>query len=108
MVIKKNENRLVHMFDGVKRQNLARGEKTHMVKLIFGKGSVVPVHSHSQEQTGYLIKGKIVLTIDGVEHEIDEGDSWSIGGNVSHGAAMTEDSVAVEIFSPPREDYLDD
>ena len=108
MVIKKREDGLVRMLEGVTRQNLAMGEKTHMVKFFFGKGSVVPVHSHSQEQTGYLIKGKIVLTIDGVEHEIDEGDSWSIGGNISHGAAMTEDSVAVEVFSPPRDDYLDD
>ncbi|HEB29643.1 MAG TPA: cupin domain-containing protein [Spirochaetes bacterium] len=108
MVIKKRDDGLVRMIEGVTRQNLAMGEKTHMVKFFFEKGSVVPVHSHSQEQTGYLIKGKIVLTIDGVEQEIDEGDSWSIGGNISHGAAVPEDSVAVEVFSPIREDYLDD
>ncbi len=108
MVIKKRDDGLVRMLEGVTRQNLAMGEKTHMVKFFLEKGSVVPVHSHSQEQTGFLIKGKIVLKIDGVEHEIDEGDSWSIGGNISHGASMTEDSVAVEVFSPPRDDYLDD
>ena len=108
MVIKKSDEGLVRMLEGVTRQNLALGEKTHMIKFFFEKGSAVPVHSHSQEQTGYLIKGKIVLTIDGVEHEIAEGDSWSIGGNISHGAAMTEDSIAVEVFSPLRDDYLDD
>ena len=108
MVIKKSEDGFVQMLEGVTRQSLALGEKTHMVKFFFAKDSVVPVHSHSQEQTGYLVKGKIVLTIDGVEHEIDEGDSWSIGGNIKHGAASTEDSVAVEVFSPLREDYLED
>jgi quercetin dioxygenase-like cupin family protein len=108
MVIKKRDEGLVRMLEGVTRQNLALGEKTHMIKIFLEKGSVVPVHSHSQEQTGYLIKGKIVLTIDGVEHEVVEGDSWSIGGNIIHSAATTEDSIAVEVFSPLREDYLDD
>ena len=108
MVVKKSDEGFVQMLEGVTRQGLALGEKTHMVKFFFAKGCAVPVHSHSHEQTGYLIKGKIVLTIDGVEYDIDEGDSWSIGGNVSHGAASTEDSIAVEVFSPLREDYLDD
>ena len=34
------------------------------------------------------------------------GDSWCIGGDVEHGAEILEDSVAVEVFSPVREDYL--
>ena len=88
MVIKKSDEGLVRMLEGVTRQNLALGDKTHMIKFFFEKGSAVPVHSHSQEQTGYLIKGKIVLTIDGVEHEIEEGASWSIGGNISHSAVL--------------------
>ena len=108
MVIKKSDDGIVQMLEGVKRQSLALGEKTHMVKFTFAKGSEVPVHSHNQEQTGYLIKGKFVLTINAVEHEINEGDSWSIGSNISHGATVIEDCVAIEVFSPIREDYLDD
>jgi quercetin dioxygenase-like cupin family protein len=107
MVIKDNKKGIVEMLDGVSRQNLAVGEKTHMVKFFLDKGSSVPVHSHAQEQTGYLVKGKIVLTIDRIKHELCEGDCWSIPGNISHGAEPLEYSVIVEVFSPIREDYLD-
>jgi quercetin dioxygenase-like cupin family protein len=47
----------------------------------------------------------MVLTIAGEPHDVKAGDSWAIPGNVEHGAGVIEDSVAVEVFSPAREDY---
>jgi len=44
--------------------------------------------------------------IDGTELEVMPGDSWCIGSDVPHSARALEDSVAVEMFSPVREDYL--
>ena len=107
MIVRNNKKGIVKMLEGVSRQNLAVGEKTHMVKFFFDKGSTVPVHSHDHEQTGYLLKGKIILTIDGIKHELGEGDSWSIPGNINHGAEPLEDSVVFEVFSPLRDDYLE-
>jgi len=69
-------------------------------------GSVIPAHDHPHEQTGLLLSGRIVLTIDGLDHEAVPGDGWCIGSGVPHAARAIEDSVVVEVFSPVREDYL--
>jgi quercetin dioxygenase-like cupin family protein len=46
------------------------------------------------------------LTIGDETHDVRCGDSWCIPGDVDHGAAILQDSVAIEVFSPVREDYL--
>ena len=72
------------------------------------KGRILPQHKHPEEQTGYLVSGHMILVIEGERHELMPGDSWAIPGNVEHGAETLEDSVALEVFSPPREDYKND
>ena len=52
------------------------------------------------------MKGKIGLLIGAEEFEAQPGDSWCIPSGVEHGAEVIEDSVAIEVFSPVREDYL--
>jgi hypothetical protein len=46
------------------------------------------------------------LSIGAEEYQAQGGDSWCISGGVEHGADILEDSVAIEVFSPVREDYL--
>ena len=58
------------------------------------------------EQTGYLVKGCLRLTICGESFDVRPGDSWSIPMDVEHGAQTLEDSIAIEVFSPVRPDYL--
>ena len=82
------------------------GENTLMVEFRLAKGADLPAHQHPHEQTGYLVSGRIDLTIDGVVHEVRPGDSWCIPGNAAHAAVAHEDSVALEVFAPVREDYL--
>ena len=91
---------------GIKQKTLVFGDKTLMTEFILTKGSLLPLHSHPYEQTGYLVKGHIRLKIDGKEFETHEGDSWNIPMNVEHGAQIAEDSTAIEVFSPARKDYL--
>ena len=69
-------------------------------------GSELHTHSHPYEQTGYLIQGKLRLSIGDDIREAGPGDSWCIPSGVSHRAEILEDSVALEIFSPVREDYV--
>jgi quercetin dioxygenase-like cupin family protein len=95
------------LIDGVQLGTMVHGEKTLMVQFKLEKGCDLPAHSHPHEQTGMLISGRIILTIDGTDHTVLPGDSWCIGGDVSHSAHALEDSVAVEVFAPVREDYLD-
>jgi quercetin dioxygenase-like cupin family protein len=94
------------VLDGIERKTLVYGEKTLMTEFVLKKGKVLPLHSHPQEQTGYLVRGHMVLTINGERHDLLPGDSWCVLGGVPHGADILEDSVAVEVFAPVREDYI--
>ncbi len=91
---------------GIKQKTLVYGEKTLMTKFRLTKDSQLPRHSHPHEQTGYLVSGKIRLLVDDQTYLCAPGDSWCIPANVDHGAEIIEDSIAIEVFSPVREDYL--
>ena len=91
---------------GIRRKTLCYGERTLMTEFLLERGSVLPMHSHSHEQTGYLVRGHLRLRIGAQEHEVGPADNWCIPAGVEHGAQILEDSVAVEVFSPVREDYL--
>ncbi len=106
MFTKKNEEGYKTPIDGISFKTLAYGEKTLLAEFKLEKGRILPEHEHPHEQTGYLVSGKIRLTIADKAHEVNPGDSWSIPGGVSHKADIIEDSVAIEVFSPVREDYL--
>ena len=92
--------------EGIRQKTLVHGDKTLMVEFRLQKGARVPLHSHPHEQTGYLVNGNIRLFIGSDVHEVLPGDSWCIPGGTQHSAESFEDSVAVEVFSPVREDYL--
>jgi quercetin dioxygenase-like cupin family protein len=96
----------IKVLDGIERRTLVFGEKTLMAEFRLEKGKILPLHRHPFEQTGYLISGRLVLVIGGQRHEMTPGSSWSIPGDVEHGAEVEENSVAVEVFSPVRQDYL--
>ncbi len=91
---------------GIRIKTLAYGEKTHITEFLLTRGSQLPGHAHAQEQTGYLISGRIRLSIGAETFEMDPGDSWCVPRNTVHQATILADSVAIEVFSPPREDYL--
>ena len=91
---------------GITRKTLVFGDRTLMTEFILAKGSVLPIHAHPYEQTGYLVTGRMRLKIGGEEFDARAGDSWNIPMNVEHGSEIMEDSVALEVFSPVRKDYL--
>lgn len=87
-------------------KTLVHGKKTLMTEFLLEKGRILPQHTHPHEQTGYLVTGRMRLTIGEETFEVSPGDSWCIPGDVEHQAEILEDSVAVEVFSPVREEYL--
>lgn len=91
---------------GITRKTLVFGDKTLMTEFVLAKGSALPLHAHPFEQTGYLVKGHMRMRIGGEQFDAHPGDSWTIPMNVEHGAEIAEDSVAIEVFSPARKDYL--
>ncbi len=94
------------VLDGISMRTLVYGDNTLMTEFVLEKGSLLPMHSHPHEQSGYLVSGQMKLTIGGDTFEVSPGDSWTIPGDVEHKADIIEDSVAIEVFSPVREDYL--
>lgn len=96
----------IPVLDGILRKTLVYGNKTLLCEFKLQKGCKLPSHQHPQEQTGYLVSGHLVLHIDGQAFDMHPGDSWAIPGNSEHAADILEDSVAIEVFSPVREDYL--
>lgn len=92
--------------DKITRKTLVHGIRTLMTEFHLEQGALLPKHRHPHEQTGYLVSGRLDLTIGGQTHTVSPGDSWCIPGDVEHSAVAHEDSVAIEVFSPVREDYL--
>ncbi len=92
--------------EGIRRKTLAYGERTLLTEFRLAAGHTLPLHQHPHEQTGYLVRGHLRLILDGEKHDTRPGDSWCIPPNVTHGAEVLEDSVAIEVFAPPRQDYL--
>jgi len=91
---------------GVAMKTLVHGENSLCTEFHLEAGNVLPMHSHDQEQTGYLISGSLLLTIGEETFSVEPGDSWCIPGNVVHGAQICSDAVAIEVFAPIRKDYL--
>jgi quercetin dioxygenase-like cupin family protein len=91
---------------GIKIKTLVYGDKTLFSEFRMDAGSMLPRHSHPHEQTGYLVKGRVRLFIGQETFDAGPGDSWCIPGNSEHGAEIKDDSLAIEVFSPVREDYL--
>ena len=106
MFCKASKSGYKQVLPGIKLKTLVYGEKTLFSEFRLEADSALPKHSHLHEQTGYLVKGRIRLTIGQQTFEVGPGDCWCIPGNTDHSAEILEDSLAVEVFSPVREDYL--
>lgn len=103
---KANNDEFKEVLPGIKLKTLVYGDKTLFTEFRMDAGAVLPEHAHIHEQTGYLTEGKIRLTIGSQVFEVEKGDSWCIPGNTEHSAEILKDSVAIEVFSPVRKDYL--
>ncbi|HAK44982.1 MAG TPA: cupin domain-containing protein [Spirochaeta sp.] len=107
MVNEHNNANYRSVIDGVEIKTTVYGKDTLMSKFSMKKDHKLPSHNHPDyEQTGYLLEGRIILTIGGTAYDMKPGDSWCIEKGVEHMAEILEDSVVLEVFSSPREDYV--
>ena len=95
--------------DGISRR-LVTGERMMIAHVYLDKGSVVPTHAHENEQLTYILEGALKFWI-GEEGEeeliIRAGEVMHIPSNIPHKAEALEDTFDVDVFSPPRQDWLD-
>lgn len=106
MISKHSSDGFRNALEGIEIKNLVQGNKTMLLKFKLEAGRVIPMHAHPHEQTGYLLEGELQFTIAGEVTKVTAGDSWCIAGGLEHEALVLKDSVALEIFSPLREDLL--
>jgi len=101
-----SEKGYTETIEGIRIKTLCYGDSMLMTEFLLRKDTILPEHSHPNEQTGYLVKGNIRLFIGDAVRDLIPGDSWNIAKDVKHRAEILEGSVAIEVFSPVREDYL--
>ncbi|WP_078900869.1 cupin domain-containing protein [Streptomyces sp. SBT349] len=92
-------------FPRLTRRVLAFNDTLMLVEHVMEAGSVFPLHSHPHEQLAYLISGHIRVRAGDEEFEAVGGDSFVLKGDVEHQVIAVERSVALDIFTPYREDY---
>ena len=90
-------------------RRLVTGEKGMLAHVYLKKGAVVPLHSHENEQFTYILEGALKFLIGDDKSEeiiVREGEVLHLPSNVPHEAEAIEDTLDLDIFVPPREDWL--
>jgi quercetin dioxygenase-like cupin family protein len=88
-------------------RKLITGDRVMLSELVLKKGCVVPPHHHENEQVSYVLRGTLKFVVNGREIILHTGDVLHIPSNVVHSAEALEDTLDLDIFSPPRQDWLD-
>jgi quercetin dioxygenase-like cupin family protein len=91
-------------------RRLVVGDRMMLAHVYLAKGSIVPRHAHENEQLTYILEGALRFWIgeDGAQElVVRAGEVLVIPANVPHKAEALEDTLDVDVFSPPRQDWLD-
>jgi quercetin dioxygenase-like cupin family protein len=87
-------------------RQLIVGHQVMLARVLLKKGCIVPLHSHVNEQLSYILEGALKFYIDGKEIVVRAGEVLTIPPNMPHKAEAMEDTVDLDIFNPPRSDWI--
>src|ERR1700678_3326956 len=82
------------------------GQNVMVARVLLKKGCIVPEHSHHNEQITYILEGALKFWIDGKEIVVNAGEVLTIPPHMPHKAEAVEDTVDLDIFNPPRADWI--
>jgi quercetin dioxygenase-like cupin family protein len=102
----KRENPTIEICPGITRRTVVYGKNMYQMIATLAAGSVMPAHSHPQEQIVHILEGKMRLIVEGVPHELSTGDSFYLASDVPHGVETISATRVLDTFSPPRDEYL--
>ena len=91
-------------------RRLITGTNMMIAHVYLKKGGVVPVHSHHNEQLSYVLEGVLKFLLGERQDEeviVRAGEVLTIPPHLPHSAEALEDTLDVDIFNPPRQDWLD-
>ncbi|MCE5271351.1 cupin domain-containing protein [bacterium] len=106
MLKTREETVVTNLGGGVVRRVCLSAGKLMSVEFSFEKDALLPMHSHPHEQVGYIVSGEYELTVGGETRILQAGDSYYAPPDVVHGAKVREAGKVLDVFCPPREDYL--
>ena len=95
----------IDMGKGVIRQDFAWGKNMNVLHWNMADGSVVGLHTHPQEQFGYVIKGGFHLTIGDKTYELREGDAYLVPADVPHEFVAVGETEAIDVFAPVKTEF---
>ena len=105
-MIVKSKDAKQREFRGVSFDVLAVGHKSMVTRMNYTAGNIVPFHQHPNEQSGYVISGKIQFRSADIDEILEPGDTYTIGENTEHSFEIIESARVIDFFTPPRKDYL--
>jgi quercetin dioxygenase-like cupin family protein len=91
-------------------RRLVTGERIMLAHVYLKKGCVVPKHFHENEQLTYILEGTLRFWLGAAQKQqvdVHAGEVLTIPSNLPHKAEALEDTLDVDIFCPPRQDWLD-
>ncbi len=104
-VLRWQDEPLEALGSGIGRRML-NGEAMTLAEITLAAGVVVPLHDHPNEQIATVLSGRLRFVVGGEEQEVGAGESVLIPGGVPHRVDALENSIVLDVFSPPREDWL--
>ena len=83
------------------------GEKAMLSRILLKEGCLVPEHHHPNEQISLILSGALEFVVNGVTQVVRAGEILVIPGNAPHSARALEDTENLDLFAPPRQDWID-
>lgn len=104
----------IHRWDEIEREQMTpeiarqvvHADGMTIARLYLKKGSVVRRHQHKHEQVSYVLEGRLRFDFDGEEKVIGSGEMMQIDSQRPHLVEALEDSMALDLFQPVRDDWL--
>ena len=88
------------------QRQLVVGQDIMIARVLLKKGCIIPEHSHPNEQLTYILEGTLKFWVDGQEILVRSGETLAIPRNMPHKAEALEDTVDLDVFNPPRADWI--
>lgn len=87
-------------------RKVVNGERITLAQIGIAKGGIVPTHHHENEQISLVIRGSVKFEMEGKEIIVQGGEVLHIPSNVPHRVTALEDTLAMDVFSPVRTDWM--
>jgi quercetin dioxygenase-like cupin family protein len=88
------------------QRQMVVGQEIMLARVLMKKGCIIPLHSHHNEQITYILEGALKFWVEGKEIVVNAGEVLTIPPHMPHKAEAMLDTVDLDVFNPPRADWL--